>query len=47
MKAAVSSTGPGMSNLVDPRFGRCRYYMIVDMNTMESLAIENTGQHMQ
>lgn len=47
MKAAVSSTGQAMSSLVDPRFGRCRYYMIVDTDTMEFSAIENTGQYMQ
>ncbi|MBN2255348.1 MAG: hypothetical protein JW736_06560 [Deltaproteobacteria bacterium] len=47
MKAAVSSTGTEMTSLVDPRFGRCRYYMVVDVETLEFSAIENTGQHMQ
>lgn len=30
MKICISSTGPGLSDLVDPRFSRCRYYIIVD-----------------
>jgi len=47
VKLAISSTGPELSNLVDPRFGRCRYYVIVDSKTMSFSAIENTGQHMQ
>lgn len=47
MKLAISSTGPELSNLVDPRFGRCRYYVIVDPETMTFSAIENAGQHMQ
>ncbi len=29
MKIAVSSTGPELQDLVDPRFGRCRYYHIL------------------
>ena len=27
MKIAISSTGPEPNDLVDPRFGRCRYYI--------------------
>ena len=30
MKICISSTGPGLSDLVDPRFSRCRFYVIVD-----------------
>lgn len=30
MRICISSTGPGLSDLVDPRFGRCRYYIFFD-----------------
>ncbi len=47
VKIAVSSTGPGLEDLVDPRFGRCRYYLIVDPETLEYEAVENQGRSMQ
>ncbi|MGQ9781794.1 MAG: NifB/NifX family molybdenum-iron cluster-binding protein [Nitrososphaeria archaeon] len=43
MKIAVSSTGGSLEAQVDPRFGRCPYFLIVDTDTMEFEAIENTG----
>jgi predicted Fe-Mo cluster-binding NifX family protein len=43
MKLAISSTGPDPDSLVDPRFGRCRYYFFYDTESEESSAIENTG----
>lgn len=42
MKVAVSSTGAELNDLVDPRFGRCRYY-IVDTETLGFIAVSNTG----
>ena len=30
MKLCISSTGPELNDLVDPRFGRCRYYIFYD-----------------
>ena len=46
MKIAVSSTGPGMHDLVDPRFGRCRYYIFYDESTGLHESKENTaGMH--
>lgn len=46
MKIAVSSTGPELRDLVDPRFGRCRYYLIYDMDTGTHEPRENTaGMH--
>ena len=41
MKIAVSSMGPELNAQVDPRFGRCQYFIIVDSDTLEFEAIEN------
>ena len=34
MKIAVSSTGNTMDSQLDPRFGRCAYYLVVDSDDM-------------
>jgi len=34
MKVAVSATGPTLDAEVDPRFGRCPYFGIIDPDTM-------------
>ena len=41
MKIAVSATAPTLDAEVDPRFGRCQYFIIVDPQTMEFEALEN------
>jgi predicted Fe-Mo cluster-binding NifX family protein len=41
MKVAVSASSPDLESPVDPRFGRCPYYLIVDPETMEFEAVEN------
>lgn len=41
MKVAVSSTGPDIESQVDPRFGRCQYFVMVDSDTMAPEAFEN------
>ena len=43
MKIAVSATGPDLDAQVDPRFGRCRYFVIVDSETTQFEALENSG----
>ena len=34
MKVAISTSGQDLSGMVDPRFGRCPYFLIVDTETM-------------
>jgi predicted Fe-Mo cluster-binding NifX family protein len=41
MKIAVSATAPQLDADVDPRLGRCQYFLIVDTESMEFEAIEN------
>ena len=41
MKLAVSASGPDLSSDVDPRFGRCPYFLFVDSDSMDFEAIEN------
>ncbi len=43
MKIAVSSMGTDLNAQVDPRFGRCQYFIVVDPDTMEFEAVENSG----
>lgn len=41
MKICVSSQGTTLDAQVDPRFGRCQYFLIVDKDTLEYEAIKN------
>lgn len=41
MKVVVSGSGTDLSCQVDPRFGRCPYYLIVDTDTMAFEFISN------
>ncbi len=41
MKIAVTSRGPEMASDVDPRFGRAKWFVIVDTETGEFEAIDN------
>jgi predicted Fe-Mo cluster-binding NifX family protein len=43
MKIAVSSTGQTLDGTVDPRFGRCSYFLIVNPATLEFEAIVNAN----
>jgi predicted Fe-Mo cluster-binding NifX family protein len=43
MKIAVSATAPGVDAEVDPRFGRCQYFIIVDPESMEFEALDNSN----
>lgn len=43
MKIAVSSTGNNLDTQVDPRFGRCMTFMIVDTDTMKAEPVTNSS----
>jgi predicted Fe-Mo cluster-binding NifX family protein len=43
MKVAVSSTGGSLESAVDPRFGRCSVFLIVDTDTMKYQAVPNSS----
>lgn len=43
MKIVISSTGNNIDSNVDPRFGRCINFLIVDMDTMHIEVIGNSG----
>lgn len=44
MKIAVSATSGSLDAQIDPRFGRCPYFVIVDSETMGFEALPNTSQ---
>ena len=41
MKICVSATSNSLSSPIDPRFGRCPYFVIVDSENMQFEAIPN------
>ena len=43
MRIAVSASGPTLDAPVDPRFGRCAYFVVVDPSTMVFEAVENSS----
>ena len=45
MKIAVSATGGSSNALVEPRFGRAPYYVIVDTDTMRFGVVTNPEVH--
>ena len=40
-KLAVSATGPTLEADIDPRFGHCRYYLLVDPSDLSFETLEN------
>jgi predicted Fe-Mo cluster-binding NifX family protein len=42
VKVAVTSQGPDLTSAVDPRFGRAKFFIVVDTATGESTAHDNT-----
>jgi predicted Fe-Mo cluster-binding NifX family protein len=43
MKIAISATGPTLDAEVDPRFGRCHYFIIADIETDKFEAVDNSS----
>ena len=41
MKIAVSSEGPGLDSLVDPRFGRAAGFVLIDSETQGTTYLDN------
>lgn len=41
MKVAVSSTGKNLDSAIDPRFGRCSYFLVVETSDMSFEAFSN------
>jgi predicted Fe-Mo cluster-binding NifX family protein len=46
MKIAISAAGPSLEDLVDPRFGRCACFLIIDTGTLEFEVIENSSKNL-
>jgi len=43
LKVAVSATAGSLDAQIDPKFGRCQYFLIVDTETMNFEALPNTA----
>jgi predicted Fe-Mo cluster-binding NifX family protein len=41
MKICITSSGPGLDAEMDPRFGRCQYFIFADPQSLELEVIEN------
>jgi predicted Fe-Mo cluster-binding NifX family protein len=41
MKICITSTGPTLDSDMDPRFGRCQYFLFIDSDTRALEAVEN------
>jgi predicted Fe-Mo cluster-binding NifX family protein len=41
MKIAISSMGKDLDAQIDPRFGRCQYFVLVDPETLAFETVEN------
>ncbi len=47
MKICITSSGEDLGSSLDARFGRCAYFLLVDSESKEVEAIENTGTRAQ
>jgi predicted Fe-Mo cluster-binding NifX family protein len=43
MKIAVTAAEPGIDTQIDPRFGRCQYFIVIDPETMEFESVANAS----
>ena len=44
MKIAVTAREKDLNSAIDPRFGRCFYFMLVDLKSNETEIIDNLGE---
>jgi predicted Fe-Mo cluster-binding NifX family protein len=44
MKIALTATGKNVDAAIDQRFGRCQYFIIIDIETMQTKAITNESE---
>lgn len=43
MKLAITASGDRLNSDIDPRFGRCKYFIFVDPDTMEFISVLNNA----
>jgi len=43
MRIAITATGSGTDAQVDPRFGRCAYFVFVDTDTLQAETVANNN----
>ena len=46
MRIVITATGPTLDASVDPRFGRCPYFLIVETDDMSFEAVDNASQEL-
>jgi predicted Fe-Mo cluster-binding NifX family protein len=46
MKIAITATEPELEAVVDPRFGRCPYFLIVDTDNLHCRPVDNANQEL-
>lgn len=47
MIIAITSTGRTLDSKVSEKFGRCKYFILIDPDTMNLEAVQNTAEQMQ
>jgi predicted Fe-Mo cluster-binding NifX family protein len=45
MKVAITSTGNSLESTIDPRFGRCAYFVICDLETGSTEFLPNPSKN--
>ena len=43
MKICITSIGPNLEDMIDPRFGRCRFFIILNTESMQFEAFDNSA----